>query len=249
MLVDSTKVKTFITQPNLEIELRPLLLFRGGLTPGQVKSRFNFLRVAMEAQLATVPEITQASAGTNDTAHLCGLHAKSGWQRMSVLGFFSRVLQSPSVLRKAAGLHDYIHWVVEQTPRAVIYPLDPISELNIWSTRVWRRPPKAPRKQRAQMAEYYPFITSTPTDDHELLLAVERLVPKGISPDIRGDICQDMIVSILTGEIDLANLKDATPRFVKQLYETMPSKYGHISLDAPLIYGDGKSRTLAETIV
>jgi hypothetical protein len=247
-LVDTTKIKIFITEPNLETELRPLLLFKGGLTPGRAKACFNLLRVAMDAELPNATEITRLSKGPDDTAHLCGFHAKSGWQRMGMMGFFSRILQSPSVLGRTKGLEEYVRWVINQTPNAFIFNLDPIAPLNTWSTREWRRPPSV-RKQRQPMAEFYPFITTTPTEDHELLLAVDRMVPKGISADIRADVCQDMIVSLLLGETTLDNLRDSTPQFVKRLYKEMPSKYGHLSLDAPLIYGDGKSRTLGETIV
>lgn len=247
MLVDTTKVKQFITEPNLEIELRPLLLFRGGLTIGRAKTCFNFLRYAMEAKLPTMAEIWRASSGDNDIAHLCGFHARSGWQRMGMSGFFSRVLQSPSLLTKTPALRDYIYWVVDQTPRGVIYPLDRLSEIGSRkSLHEWRRPAK---KRVAPMAEVYPFITTTPTEDHDLLLAVDRLVPKNISADSRADICQDMIVAILLGEISLDNLRDSTPQFVKRIYQQMPSKYGHLSLDAPLIYSDGTGKTLAETIV
>lgn len=249
MLIDADKVKKFITEPDLEIKLRPLLLFKGGLTPGLAKTRFNFIRVAMEAELPTMTAIREASKVENDIAHLCGMHAKYGWERMGMSGFFSRVLQSPSVLKRAPGLEDYIQWVVGNTHMGFIFPLQPIPETNIWSKRDWRRPPRRPRQKRGLATEFYPFISGEPTSDHDLLLTVEKLVPRGIPSDIRADICQDMLVSILTGEITLANLQDATPRYVKQIYQDMPSKYGHLSLDAPLIYGDGKSRTLGETII
>lgn len=248
MLVDANKVKSFITEPNLEVELRPLLLFRGQVTAGQAKARFNFLRTAMEAELPTVPEITKASAGGNDVAHLCGLHAKTGWQRLSIFGFFSRILQSPSVLERTKGLRDYIHWVVKQTPRGRIYHLDRISETSVWSKRAWRRVSRA-RKPRTPLAEYYPYITTAPTSDHELLLAVESIIPKTLPHEVRADVCQDMIVSILTGEITLDNLRDRRGEYIKSIFKQMPSRYGHLSLDAPMIFGDGKSRTLGETIV
>lgn len=247
--MDASKIKSFITEPNWEIRLRPLLLFRGGLTPVRAKTCWNFLRASMEAELPNMTCITEASSGLNDPAHLCGFHAKSGWQRMGMLGFFSRVLQSPAVLKQEPRLKDYIYWVVDQTHMARLFTLDRIPETNIWSTRDWRRPPKAPRKQREGIAEFYPFITSTPTKDHELLLAVERLVPKAIPSDVRADICQDILVAILTGEQSLENIKDATPQFVKRLYREMPSRYGHLSLETPMFYSDGKSRTLGETIV
>lgn len=246
MQLNTEKIKGFIVEPNQEEFLRPLLLFRGGTTPGRAKSVYNFLRGAMDAELPTMTEIARLSAGEHDAAHFCGLHAKYGIQRIGLRGFFARLLQSPSVLNATPGMRDYIHWVAENS-RAVIYPLDPISETSFWSKRDWRRvkPPRKPRKEREVLTEYYPFI-SRPTSDHELLLAVDSLVPKSLLSDTRADVCQDMIVAILSGEVSLENMRDAVPKYIKQFFKQSPSKYGHLSLDAPLVYGE--SKTLGETI-
>lgn len=245
MLV-SANVKKFITEPNLEIELRPLLLFRGGLTPSRAVTNFNLLRGAMDAQLPTMTAISQSSTVSNDAAHLCGVHRKSEWGRMGMAGFFSRVLQSPSVLNRAPMLKDYIHWVVEQTPNAFVFNLDPIPEMNIWSTRAWRRPQ---RKRVAPLAECYPYITTAPTEDHDLLLSVERLIPKTLPHEIRGDVCQDMIVAVLTGEVTLDNLRDAPAKYMRQFFKQMPSKYGPLSLDAELDFEGGKGRTIGSRVM
>jgi len=118
-----------------------------------------------------------------------------------------------------------------------------------WRTPEWyaeHRPKKAPF---VPVSEFYPFITGTPTEEHELLLAVDRLVPKGLNSDTRSDICQDMIVAILSGTVDLENLKDATPKYVKEFFKMFPMKYGHLSLDMPLTYGgDEMNKTIADTV-
>lgn len=246
MKLNTAKIKAYITEPRLGLEVRPLLLFNGNLTEGKAVSRFNFVRAAMDAGVPTLTEITKLSVGSNDDAHLCGFHAKFGWERQGMQGFFGRVLQSPAVMARVAGLKDYIHWIFENTPHSHPFRLTRISETSYWSKRDWRRS----RKRRvAPMAEVYPYIITAPTSDHELLLAVESLVPKTFMVDERADLCQDMIVSILTGEMTLDNLRDRKGEWIKTALRNAPSKYGHLSLDAPVFYTDGNCRTLGESIV
>lgn len=237
------RVKAIVTEPWNEVELRPLLLFRGSLTLGNARRRLNFLRAAMLAEVPDVTALSQLSKAEHDVAHLCGLHAKSGWERMSVAGFFGRVLLSPSILHRAPGLDEYIYWLLDNTPSFEINLLDRIPEFNKWSTRDWRRPPRKPREQ---LTEYYPFIRGQATEDHELIIAVDALVPKVFMNDVRADVCQDMLVAILSGEVTLDNLKDGLPKYLKQFLKGAPSKYGHLSLDGPA--GVNDTRTLGEAL-
>lgn len=245
MKLNTVKIKEYITEPSLGRNLRPLLLFNGNLTEGKAVSRFNFVRAAMDVEVPTLTELNKLSVVANDDAHLCGFHAKFGWNRMGMQGFFGRILQSPTVMERVAGLEDYIHWVFENTPHSFPFILTRISETSHWSNRDWRKV----RKQRiAPMAEVYPYVTTTPTEDHELLLAVDRLVPKNLHADARADLCQDIIVQILVGELSLDNLRDAPRRYFQKAMTAAPNKYGALSLDAPQMFGDEMGRTLGETI-
>jgi hypothetical protein len=79
---------------------------------------------------------------------------------------------------------------------------------------------------------------------------VESLVPKTFMVDERADLCQDMIVAVLTGEISLDNLRDRRGEWIKTALRNAPSKYGPLSLDAPIGFsGEGRIKTLGETIV
>lgn len=247
MIVDISKVKNVVTERWSDADLRPLLLFRGGLTEGRARRLLNFTRAMMIAEVQTATEIAKLSRVENDVAHLSGLHAKSKWERMGMQSFFSRILQSPTILERVAGLEDYIWWVTGSTPHFYPYQLDRIPEFNKWSTRDWRRPAK---KKREPMAEYYPFITKAPTEDHDLLLAVDALVPKSLLNEVRADVCQDMLVAILSGEATLENIKDAPKKYVSQFFRQSPSKYNHLSLDTPMYRGENAGmRTLGESII
>lgn len=239
------RVKERICRPIPEKAIHSLLMFHGGQVESRAAIMYNLLASAKDSEVKTFAAITKASQLLTDPIHYCGIHRTL--DRFSLVGFCSRLWYSPDVLKMESDWRDYLIFLFENS-RAFPYFLNRVSNKSAWSHRTWRRQ-SIRRPTVAPVTEYYPFIVGTPTSDHDLILAVDALVPKGIPSDARADICQDMLVSILTGEITLANLQDTTPRFVKRIYQDMPSKYGHLSLDAPLIYGDGKSRTLAETIV
>lgn len=249
MLVDIQKVKEVVAEPWSDQALRPLLLFKGNLNEGRARRYLNFVRSMMLAETPNATEIRKLSLAENDVAHLSGLHAKWGWERMSMQSFFYRTLSSPSILDRVTGLEDYLQWVIENTPHFYPYAITPISEISLWKTnRPWRR---LARKERVPIAEFYPFISKTPTEDHELLLAVDALVPKTLLNETRADVCQDMIVAILTGETTLDNLRDSPREYVKRFFRQSPSKYNHLSLETP--FGNssegGRVKTVGEMIV
>ena len=67
----------------------------------------------------------------------------------------------------------------------------------------------------------------------EILEAVHKLVPRGLPERIRPDICQEMIVAILTGESSFTKLQADPARFTKQYLRDNSERYGVISLDSP----------------
>lgn len=93
----------------------------------------------------------------------------------------------------------------------------------------------------------YPYLRTTNTseasrDGAELLSFVNNLIPRRIPDDIRADICQDMIVAILTGETTRSQLDKDHRSFISKIFAQYPWKYKWISFDAPL--SDEGGRTL-----
>lgn len=83
------------------------------------------------------------------------------------------------------------------------------------------------------LPNYYPFISGNPQNEQELVMVVNEAVPKNLSEDYRQDICQDLLVALLEHQIEIADLKEATPEFIKRNYKFFPPKYRPLSLDAP----------------
>lgn len=95
---------------------------------------------------------------------------------------------------------------------------------------------------------FYPYILGEPRPEHQLVLIVNEAVPRGLHESTRADICQDLLVAILDNQIEVEDLPQAVPEFIKRHFRQFPTKYGPISLDAKPPWGDEDSRTLAETI-
>lgn len=66
----------------------------------------------------------------------------------------------------------------------------------------------------------YPYVAD-PAPEHLDLLVVNDLVPKGIPEWIRADICQNIMLAVLEGEITIAKLKEkreSAQYFIRRFY-------------------------------
>jgi hypothetical protein len=121
-----------------------------------------------------------------------------------------------------------------------------------WRTAEWlkiRRPAYVPHP-RVPLMEFYPYIAQSPTEEHDLLLTVDRAVGRRLGPQWRGDFCQDLLVAILSGELKAENLDDEIPNYLKLFKREMPSKYKEVSIDA-LVYSQdgGRGPTFADRLI
>lgn len=57
-----------------------------------------------------------------------------------------------------------------------------------------------------RLAISYPFIIK-PRAEHEELLAINSLVPKGLPDDMRGDVCQELMLEIYQGKLSIEALR------------------------------------------
>lgn len=100
---------------------------------------------------------------------------------------------------------------------------------------------KASRRVRPLL--FYPYLAHKPQDgDDEALLVMEvnDAVPKNLPEEIRSDICQDLIVAILSGDIHRDELYGSVREFTRKVQKMHPMKYGDISLDA-MVSADNES--------
>lgn len=81
----------------------------------------------------------------------------------------------------------------------------------------------------------YPYIIATNNSDAELVLAVNKLVPRVYPSDIRADICQEMMLALLEGSVTISELQARQTQsawFLRKFYKDNFEKQGRaISLD------------------
>lgn len=221
--------------------LRPLLLFRGSQSEGRIRSLWNMLVSMMDASIPSVTEAIKA-AKVEDYRHMCGLHANP--VNSNFISILSRVHAHPKVADLVPGLREYVEHLGNSSGGA-LFNLDPIAEyaLRVRSSRDWRIMPGHLRPQRVArevLPEVYPYISGVPTSEHDMLMAVDAIVPKGLPNAVRCDVCQDMIIAVLSGETTVENLRGDTKKYLREFWKMFPDKYGHVSLDAPMSFGQQK---------
>jgi transposase len=89
------------------------------------------------------------------------------------------------------------------------------------------RGPRRSAEPRIQLS--YPFILKK-RDEHADLLAVNALIPKGIPPEMRADICQEAMLAVFEGKITIDELKanrDRVSWFVKKFWRDNFEAAGH----------------------
>jgi hypothetical protein len=252
-----------------EIITEPVVSTRAGITllsKGHGQSVLKFTRLLMEAEVQTFDEIVQIEKASVDLVHLSGVHKfrYSPCKADELRTYWSMFWQNDLLLKQIAGLKNYIVDVCEASAYRAgksrrSYGLflggggfeDSIIR-RPWRTSEWLAERRPKRVIIEPLSEFYPYVTTKVSEEHELLLAVDALVPKSLPKWSRADICQDLLVAVLTGEATLDNVRDDVPRYIKWFFSKGPSKYGPLSLDTPArggVYnGDKHLKTLGESI-
>lgn len=235
-------LKEKIIRPGIEDRLVPLLHFKGHANLGRIHRLWNLAILMMEAEAERLGHGVEISLN-RDFAHLCGPVKQP--QHTSLNSFFSRLILKPDVTNNIPGLLDYSRSVV----RTLIH-LTPVSEYTDRTDRGawWRTYRKAPTKPRIFRPKpellIYPFLIhepKRPDEGFDLTKFVSDSVPGGLPPDVRADLCQDMIVALLSGDITRDQVAGSVKEFTRRAFKAAPQKYGHVSFDAPLPGYDGRT--------
>lgn len=229
-------------------EMIPILAYRGSLSLGRARTLWN-LSLAM---------MLSDSTGADD-----------GWRIWEDMGF-SKVVVPPikptymavnqflGRLRDNPKVTDRIkyfgEWIASVHPRTSL--LTRVSVTSVQRRCAWWRTYKAkPPSLRAP--KYDPYETSYPFLAHDakrpdwgkdLTKTINELVPHSLPREIRADVCQDLAVAVLTGDLSIDEIKGAVKKAVRGVFKMHPMKYGPLSLDAPMP-GSDSDRPLHETLL
>jgi hypothetical protein len=232
-----------------------------GLTlSGRNQNLLKFTRLCMASEVQTINEIEAIKSGSHDLVHLSGVHKfrYSSLKAEELRWFWSCLWRDGKFMYQVKGLREYIIDVLEASSSKGGWCKRPMGlflgnsgwgrATYPWRTSEWYAERRAnSRVPFVPVSEFYPYITSEPNEEHQFLLEIDSLVPKGLPNEMRSDVCQDMIVAVLSGQTTIENLKDSRAQYIKQFYKQFPVKYGHLSLDAPLKVGETET-TIADLI-
>jgi hypothetical protein len=81
----------------------------------------------------------------------------------------------------------------------------------------------------------YPFRPATDiiSDGNDLLLFINGIVPRGLPEQLRGDVCQDLICAVLSGELPQCDVPTQLKAFTRQARGNAETAYMAVSLDQP----------------
>jgi hypothetical protein len=86
----------------------------------------------------------------------------------------------------------------------------------------------------------YPFLPSdSKTSGADIVLLVNGVVPRGLPEQIRGDVCQEIIASVLAGEFTETEIPQHVKAIISRVRRKQEGHYMAISLDVPM--RDGRS--------
>lgn len=225
-------------------KLRPLVLYRGNMSEHVARSMTNAVILGMKSGVGSLRELTKIISCDCDGRHCCGLHAPKS--NFVLSNFMSRLIDRQSVSDNWPGLRQFC---IEMRGDYVgLTRVSEISEYDSYTSRAWRMPRSA---RRGEISEHWPHIPDDSLEGAEMLKSVDEVVPKEMCKELREEICQDIIVDLLKGEITESDLKDRNKMkyYIRSNFKKFPRhNYATLSLDAPLGDSDGKF-SLADTII
>lgn len=239
-----------VIEPISDDAFLPLTRFMGARGVGSQRTWWNVLQAAYEMELSTTAQI--ANVGHN-TMHLCGRHAPV--QRLSLQGFLSRIFSSRGEFKlftQDARFRDYWRGFINDN-RLLIFTYKQTS-VDVYDRAATLRMEAKFGKIHfdKHTPAYWPFESEHAGKSREAgrleelpdhVMEIGKLVAVHSMPEsLREDLCQDLVVAVLTGEATLDQLRhEATMRqYVREAFRHHPLKYGHYSLDRvanPAMFG------------
>lgn len=239
-VVSLAALQSEIIKPGIEKFLLPLAMYRGTRSLGRIHRLWNFAIAMMKTECTSLGEGTILSQN-EEYAQLCG--PENQVNHIGLHGFFSRLRLNPKVTDNVDGLTEYAEWLV---PRP--FDLTPVALRSVYKNCApWRiYEPLRLRKGGGNIGPHniksadlcYPYVVWEKGNDANTLVAlVHAVVPRGLPEEIRADVCQDLIVDLLAGDLSKDALVGSPRKYVGQKLKNFRwyDQKNDVSLDTELI--------------
>lgn len=257
------KLKTQVGDPEWPERLVPLFLFKG-TKPSRIHTLWNVAHAMYLCESESISYgikllNTQKShyhsgkaqtylhwdGPPNEIGHFCGLH--SSLQSSSLRGIFARLRGSKELTDSISpAFTEYVEYVhpmpcyYERVPQQSNYTK--LQHLAWWRTprEHKRRGRKAILIQREKKPAWYmqdaPSILNrlNVSADIALMQHIHSVLPRGLPHDIRDDLCQDLLVAVLSGETSVSNLPEMMNKYARLAKSFLPERGKMRSIDAKI---------------
>jgi hypothetical protein len=238
MPVGMNYLSDLVIRPGIEKRLWPLCLYRGRMSPGHAHRLWNFALLMMAAECETLADGIKI-AHNAAFAQLCGPVRVP--LKTTLNSYFGRLWDSPDVTDNISGLTEYVKSLELGPSTLRPVPLETDQQFCApWRTSTHPEFDKnADKPESGARALYYPYLAHDPKSDdgHALVLLANKLVPHTLPHDIRADVCQELIVSILSGQITRDQAADHVQKHIGRVFKSVEFKYTlgglKTSFDAP----------------
>ena len=178
------------------------------------------MRIITPDARATVEAALLAGAGIRAAASAAGVSKVT-------VNRYRRLLVASGVTLycgcgKTAGHNGWCAWRYRQSPARQAF----IATL--------RKPVIIRAREAPRELVTYPFVLGTAREEHDLVLAVNAVVPRYLPEHVRADVCQEMLVALLAGDLLREEIGRRAPEFLRAHNRQAFSKFKFVSLDAPL---------------
>jgi hypothetical protein len=236
-VVPLSALQNEIIKPGVERKLVPLALYRGTRSMGHIQRWWNFSIAMMKSECRDFSEGVFLSHNP-EYSQLLGPERKVEYR--GIHSFFSRLALNPKVTDNISGLSEYVR---ELCPNPFqLSPVDLYSANKSCAPwRIYRPKIQAPGnikdtdvKTKDRM---YPYVVHEPENPiNRLTILVNSVVPRGIPLEFRADICQDLIVDLLAGDLAEDQLIGSPRKYVGQkMRQYKVHGYNEVSLETELI--------------
>lgn len=251
-------LETRVAEPIKDDDFLPLLQFMGHKGVGSQKSMWNFLKAMYTFELETSAEAFRLGVVCPNTVHLCGRHAPV--QRSSILGFLSRIHSAGNdfkLFKADPHFRDFIRGFASDNRMRVFTYQRTNVDVFARAYSQWFKGKYGDSHFDKHSPAHWPFETEHDgklREDGKLeelpdyVMEIGKLVSTiGTPATLREDLCQDLVVAVLTGEATVEELRIEAHmrRYVREAFRHHPLKYGRYSLDmlsTPSSFSDHKDQ-------
>lgn len=216
-----------LTAAEREAELRPALLFRGNMTEHRARTLFCLTQFLRDNNIVEIGQGRTMIDNAIEARHRAGSHAQKQ-DGMTWARWLTRIMSAPKVFEIDPPLRGYVDELYQSVSWLNKFKLTPIPETARQTHRAWRKIVC----DTEPMTTHYPFHKGN--IDNNLLWLVHNAVPKHLDEDIRADVCQDVIVSIISGDYHHYQMSQAVRVCLKRHRAMYCDRWKTVSLDAPI---------------